>query len=95
MSGIILTEEDAAAFAWGDLEGFEVVETEIDYEGGYKDLAPATTIGKRLSDGTFWALEWSKHTAHYSDGDNQFYDNVLRQVEKVIQTIVVKKWERV
>lgn len=95
MSTIILDEDEARCFVWGDYEGFEEVETVVDHDSGYKDMAPATTIGRRISDNTFWELCWDQHTAHYSDGEHMFNDNVLHQVEQVTETIVIKTWKRV
>lgn len=83
-------------FAWEGWDGFEIVD-EIEDES-YKDLAPATTVLKRVSDGTFWEFNWEKYTSHYGSGDHYFdHDPYLYKVnrkEEVVTKTVVS-WVRV
>lgn len=93
---IDLSPEERRLFAWGDLEGFNLVHED---EGeSYKDSAPVTTICQRESDGSYWKYMWDKHTSHYGHGEHD-YDvetNIRRvnKVEKVVTTTVVD-WIRI
>lgn len=97
MSVIELSEEEAHAFAWGDLEGYTEVECIVDHESMYKDCAPAETICKRDSDGTCWSLSWDKYMSHYGSGDHMYHDTRITQVVSttVTRTITETVWEPV
>lgn len=77
--------------AFADIEGFEEVETLED--SGYKDYAPARTILKRESDGTFWAYDWERYTEYYGSGSHEFPNDYLVQVERKEKVVVKHYWE--
>lgn len=83
-NSIVLTEDEAQEFAYGDHPNFVFVDEICDYEDLYKDQVPATTICKRVSDDTFWSLDWSKYVSHYGYGESSFYDTTITKVEKVV-----------
>ena len=87
-----LTEDEARSFAYDDHPDYDEVETIIDYDVMYKDYAPATTISKKLSDGTFWALDWDSYQSHYGSGESMFNSNELRQVKQIEKVITTKEW---
>lgn len=93
---IDLNEDDAKDFAWGELEGFTPVLEECDRDSAYKDSAPSFTVCKRESDGTFWAMNWSRHIAHYSDGDHQYDDKITQgTLEKVERIVIDNVWKEI
>ena len=94
MSKIVLDEESVRYFAHGELDGYTHVDTIIDYEAGYKDLAPAETICQRDSDKTYWSLCWEYYTSHYGMGESMYNDETINQVEKQVETktITVERW---
>lgn len=85
--------EDPGAFIYGDIEDFEEVETVVDYEEAYKDLAPATTICKQISTGKFFALDWQQYTSHYGSGESQYDENEAYEVHQVDVVTTTKEWK--
>jgi hypothetical protein len=92
-----ITEDEAREIAWNDSSDYLVVEEICDLNNSYKDSCPAITIVKRTSDGKHFALNWVQHVSHYGDGEHQFYDLYLYEVEQKeeTKTITVKTWVNV
>lgn len=93
---IKLEHENLSTFAWEGLdlgeEEYEFVETIEDLDNLYKDYCPATTICKRLSDNTYWALDWSYYKSHYGSGEHEYYNDEIYQVKQVEKVITTKEW---
>ncbi len=95
MNKIKLTQDEVQSFAFGDLDGFEEVETVVDYEAMYKDYAPATTICKQCGTGKYYALDWDSYTSHYGIGEHIFHEDEIYEVQEVEETKIIKTWKAV
>lgn len=95
MSVIKMSSKDVKQLirAWGG-DAFDIVETTVDYENGYKDPAPAKWIFKRLSDGSHWRATGIVNLGHYSDNP-AVYDADLRRVALFDRATIVQTWELV
>jgi hypothetical protein len=86
---------EAKLFSWGDLEGWEFVET-VDYpDTQYKDFMTATTIAIKEDTGDHYALDWDKYTSYYGSGEHEFPNLEVYQVKKETITVVSEIWSPV
>ena len=84
--------ENPRAFARGDMEDYEEVETAVDYESLYKDMASATTICKHIPTGKFYALDWDSYQSHDGDGESAYPEDEIYEVEQKEKVVVTKEW---
>ena len=84
--------ENPRAFVWGDMEDYEEVETVVDYESLYKDMAPATTICKHIPTGKFYALDWDSYQSHFGSGESDYPNDEIYEVEQKEKVVVTKEW---
>lgn len=84
--------EEARMFSWGDHPDFDEVETVKNYDYLYKDSCPATTIGKHTETGKFYALDWTSYESHYGNGESEYDDLELYEVEIQETVITQKEW---
>ena len=84
--------EDPQVFAWGDMEDYEEVETVVDYESLYKDMASATSICKHTPTGKFFALDWDSYQSHYGSGESDYPNDEIYEVQQVDKVVTTKEW---
>lgn len=82
--------EEATAGYKFDLDG-EVFEFRGDSQGGDRRWhRRITCYFERVSDGTFWSLEYDRGLTEYQD--NEYWEQVPRQVKRKEETRVVVSW---
>ena len=88
----VLTKKQILEYLYGDLDGYDVVETVKDYENLYKDSCPATTVAFHAESGKYFALDWQSYESHYGHGEDEYPDDTLYEVKLEEKTVVTKEW---
>jgi len=90
MSKITLSEDDAKEFAYGDLEGYEIVEDGdwiADGKWDHKDV-----VGKHIETGKFYMQTNSRSGSEFTDYEREFGTELTEVYQ---QKVVVTQWKAV
>lgn len=76
--------------AWEGSAGYEHIETIVDYDTLYKDMASATSYFTEVSSGDIYALDWDSYESHYGSGESDYPNDIMYRV-RIEEVVEVKK----
>ena len=75
---------------WEGDDKYEIIETIIDYDTLYKDMASATTYFTETETGDIYALDWDSYESHYGSGESDYPNDIMYRV-RIEEVVEVKK----